>query len=190
MSCGQLKGRTMAGIAATTNAVLISLVMLGVLIHFAVEKHDDREWAGLNQIEDLGRAIGEYEKMHGGYFPEANHWCDELLEGCTWLRRDNFIHPLRKRDNCSFAFNRALSGLSIRQIDPNTVLLFEAEGSWNLNGGPELLKKRKNLDSYVLLVSGRAYRYSFAKIGIEWYDDSSRQFYIEQLIWEPNFPSK
>ena len=189
-SGGQIKGIVLAYIASATTAVLISLLVLFPILHIIIERNNDRRWAGLNQIEELGRAMGEYEKAHGGYFPDANRWCDELLKECKWLNRDYFVHPLRKHDICSFAFNRALSGLSIGKIDPNTVLLFEAEGSWNLNGGQEMLKQRKNLDSYVLLVSGRAYRYSFTDMGIEQYNTNSHEVYIGPFIWEPNFPSK
>jgi len=184
-SCGQLKGNVMAGISIVLNTFLILPLVLLPVAHFVHDRNSDRRWAGLNQIEELGRAMSEYEKTHGGYFPDANRWCDELLEECKWLSKDYFVHPLRKSDICSFVFNRAISGLPANKIDQNIVLLFESVGPWNLNGGSELLKKRNNFDSYVLLISGKAYRYSFKDMGIEWYDPVSGHFYIEPVIWEP-----
>jgi len=65
------------------------------------------------------------------------------------------------------------------------VLLFAAEGGWNLNGGVKLLKERPNLDTYILFISDDIDRYSFSKGGVEKYDSVTDEASIELLRWKP-----
>ena len=73
-----------------------------------------------------------------GKFPNAQTWSDDLMKyvgNASAYKSPDDQGPGRS----SYAFNRALSGLAPNKVNPQTVLFFEADGTWNQNGGLELL---------------------------------------------------
>ena len=40
---------------------------------------------------------------------------------------------------CDYAFNAKLGGMDEGKINPQTVMIFESDGGWNANGGPECM---------------------------------------------------
>ncbi len=86
---------------------------------------------------------------------------------------------------CNFAFNKNVSGLRLEEIAPNTVLIWEANGDWNLNGGPDLLKTKRGKQGYieVLLVDQNMVSYLFAYEAYRTFE--SGQMHYNQLQWKP-----
>jgi hypothetical protein len=89
----------------------------------------------------LGMTVVGYAKANDGYFPDVNQWCDLLIKQNRNLSKDYFRYPSSKPEIYNYAYNQNLSGLRIDNIKDNIVLIFEAEGGWNLAGTEELLEK-------------------------------------------------
>ena len=77
------------------------------------------------------------------------------------LTEENFKHPqpeefagmLNFKGECQFAFNSNLSGMRLEDIPTDVVLLFEADGAWNLTGTSELLATRYREKGYIAILS-------------------------------------
>jgi hypothetical protein len=102
-------------------------------------------FGGKHQIKILGEALIKYANNHDGYLPDAEQWCDALLKDSNTLKKDDFRHPKFEElglGTCNFAFNKNVSNMRLSDIPNDMILIFEADGSWNLAGGPELLQTR------------------------------------------------
>ncbi len=109
-------------------------------------------------MANIGKAIENYAEENDGQFPSARQWCDILMNN-TRVREKDFICPISFWPVFSYGFNKTLDGLTIEQIDPNTVLIFEIEGGRNVTGGPEIMDIDKHAvlhekGSFVLFVDG------------------------------------
>lgn len=97
-------------------------------------------------MELLAKELEKYAQNHDGYLPNAANWCDALMEQNPELSVEHFRHPmpdlLNLKGKCHIAFNRALSDKPFADISPDTVLLFESDGDWNLNGTSSLLDSK------------------------------------------------
>jgi hypothetical protein len=108
----------------------------------------------------IASTIVEYAKNHNGYLPDANQWCDLLIEYLQKLPKDHLEYdPVRykfkydssKEGVCNYAFNRNVSGSQLGDVPYNTVLVFESKGNWNLSGTEELFKKTTRKRQYVYI---------------------------------------
>lgn len=161
-----------------------------------IEKEKNNK--GTYNLRILGKELRKYVKNNNGHLPEADKWCDKLIEHNEGLTDDNFRHPwnpiygpqpkplihpdfvkvvqrvnpsfklpperkLNLEGEINFAFNKNVSGLYLEDIAPDTVLLFEANGDWNLNGGAELLETRHHKHNVigVVLANGDMVKYMF-----------------------------
>ena len=97
-----------------------------------------------------------------GRFPPTNHWPDALLSaaasGPAWTS-EKLICPAdttsRPLPYTTYAFNRALDGKRLAEVDLLTVMLFESAGGWNVSGGQtEVLLSWHNGTVNVALVDG------------------------------------
>jgi hypothetical protein len=104
----------------------------------------------VSQLKQLGLAARMYSNDHKNKFPNAKRWCDDIKEFVETTKvfkaaNDPSAGP------CSYAFNEKLSGMDENQINPQTVLFFEAEAGWNRSGGPELLLRQpRSAGTYVV----------------------------------------
>jgi hypothetical protein len=113
-----------------------------------------------------------YANDHQDKFPNAKTWCDDLKDivgNPKIYKAPNDPSPSR----CSYAFNESLSGVDESKISPQTVLFFEADGDWNLSGGPDLLLTRPR--------SGNVYVIGFADGSVQQLPASR----IRSLRWNP-----
>jgi hypothetical protein len=149
------------------------------------ERAGERKYAGYKRLIKLHESLLEYSRKHKGYLPNANNWCDLLLNNDNNLSKEDFVNPYIGEFECNFAFNKNLSGLKLSEMPKNIVLLFEADGDWNLNGGPELLKERKGFYTYILFPDFTFRIYDFRYKGHYAYDPNLRSWTIKQLRWEP-----
>ncbi len=166
-----------------------------------------KEMTGLHNLEILGTELADYAKDHNGYLPVADSWCDELMKHNPELSRENFLHPQHPslpkenykftipekfsyifnfKGQCQFAFNKNLSGMRLDDIPEDVVLIFEADGAWNLNGTSELLKTRYGEDYVsVYYPNGKVHDYWFYEGGVRKFDSKGRGMYHEPPRWDP-----
>ncbi len=90
-----------------------------------------------NDLKSLGLNIFRYQIDHNDQLPDANKWCDLLIENIEDLTKEDttFRCPNDKTGPCSYALNPNCKSNSPSDV----VLLFESRGGWNQSGGPELL---------------------------------------------------
>jgi hypothetical protein len=100
-----------------------------------------------HNLVQLYHNISAYAATHGGYLPRPNCWCDALTTSDPGLLEQMFRHPDEPDAACSYAFNAELEGCKLETLAPETVLLFEADGDWNLSGNAQdfndLTRKRR-----------------------------------------------
>lgn len=124
--------------------------------------------ASADHLHRIGQGIFKYAGDHSMHLPDAAHWMDQIIPylvpakitGAARRKRiaDLFHDPAAPAGQTwSYAYNRALSGLTMRQIDwPNRVVAaFESEqGVKNASGGPESVPRlgwHSGESSYVFL---------------------------------------
>jgi hypothetical protein len=120
----------------------------------------------VDNLQTLYNVICRYTEDNNGLLPTADRWCDLLMEYDEGLNAEHFSrHSKQKRHDlhraCHFAFNTNVSGLRLSDIPQDVVLLFEADGPWNLAGTSDLLDKRMSGYGvvHVLLVGGTVESY-------------------------------
>ena len=133
----------------------------------------------MSTLHQLSVAVKHYTDAHDGHLPPADKWCDLLMKHYG-LSEKFFRCPGAKAGTCGYAFNKNLDGLHLyRDVRKHAevVLVFDADGGWNLSGGEELLKmrhrgmKKKNCN---LL---------FADFSVRSYDEE--EFENEPVRWKP-----
>ncbi len=88
----------------------------------------------VNNIKQVCLGMRIYASDHNETFPPAETWCDAIqpsLGSPAVLR----CPADRSGQRCSYGFNRNLSGVSVDKANPQTVLIFECRGGWNISGG-------------------------------------------------------
>ncbi|MHC4572784.1 MAG: hypothetical protein ACYS76_01410 [Planctomycetota bacterium] len=176
-------------------AIVVSVPFLSVFYAVGSVSRTRRErektWTGQYNLRLLGKQLIEYAQDNADYLPTADQWCELLMEHNTKLTRDNFVHPkphwYHLKGECHFAFNKNLSGMRLSDIPGNVVLVFEADGDWNLSGTSELLKTRYREKGYITImyVNGDTADYWFYMKAVRKFDRSGKMMYYEQPRWEP-----
>ena len=144
---------------------------------------------GTYNLRVLGNALIKYVENNKGYLPSADKWCDELMKYDKELTQADFRHPKPEewqlKGECHFAFNSNLSGLRLDDISKDTVLIFEADGPWNLNGTSDLLRTRYDEHGYIALfyIDGKTYDYWYYKEAVRKFD--THGMYYEPPRWNP-----
>ncbi len=184
----ELKGYLYA-VSGITLCTPLLLVMVGALYTTRVRAERSKENTGEYNLVVLGRSLQSYAKANGGYLPLSDQWADLLMQHDPQLTKGNFKHPQPDRFQlkgvCHFALNRYVGGKRLADIPGNVVLLFEADGDWNLNGTGELLKTRYRERGYVTLLfvdqSKADYWYCVKTIR----KFNKHGMYYEQPRWSP-----
>lgn len=149
---GVVLGRFGAGIGAFL--FVVNLLM------FVCTISDGRQTC-IYDLRYLNSAIQQYCKQNEGALPNAEVWCDKILESVenrklfTTFRgsssQDMTYVPEGKISN--FAFNKNLDGYRLSDIDRQTVLLFETDPGWNQNGTSDILLPEEH-PGYTVLIDG------------------------------------
>jgi hypothetical protein len=158
-SQGQLGGRglAIAGICISVPMTLLMILsMMSGMLFPGLAKAKSRAQTVQcgNKMEELAAAAKAYAQK-SGKLPDASDWCDALK---PHLKNQNaFYCPSSDSQLCGYGFNAALSGRSLNEVDPSTVLFFEIPGGWNVSGGPEqMLPEARHSRNYnVVYVNGK-----------------------------------
>jgi hypothetical protein len=158
-----------------------------------VREENKKKYTALYNMELLAKELKIYAQDHNGHLPDANNWCDVLMKQNPSLTVENFRHPtpdlLKLKGKCHIAFNKALDGKLFNDVSKDTILLFEADGDWNLNGTTDILNSRYNERDCVriVFVDGSTANYWFDKQAIRKYKNTFGRAYMyyEDLRWSP-----
>ena len=138
-SNGRLGGFGLALAGTIISAVFVILLPIAMLLPaLSAAKGKAQEINCVNNEKQLALAVRIYADSHNEQLPHAATWCDDIKPG---VGSDQIFKcpAVATVNRCDYAFNAKLDGLDENKIAPTTVLLFEAEGGWNANGGPELM---------------------------------------------------
>ncbi|MHC4156457.1 MAG: hypothetical protein ACYST6_16280 [Planctomycetota bacterium] len=194
-----IRRKVLRGYIFAILGILLSLPFFyldwGVRQSVKVRQKRKREWTGLYNLELLGKELRKYAEDHKGYLPAADRWCDSLMEANPELTKDNFTHPQPEifagtfdfKGTCQFAFNSNLSGMRLADVPGNVVLIFEADGDWNLNGTGKLLRTRYREQGYIamLFVDQTVANYWYYTRSVRKYGKSGKTMYYEKPRWKP-----
>jgi len=132
-------GLALAGIIVSAIFLLMLPVFAALLLPaLAQAKQKAQTFNCLNNIKQLSIAMKMYAADNKDQYPAATNWCVALQ---SYAGSTSAFHcPADvSGSRCSYAFNARLAGAEDGKAEPNTVMIFEASGGWNLSGGPELL---------------------------------------------------
>jgi len=121
----------------------------------------------------LALAVKIYASDHANHFPPAANWCDAIK---STMPAAAFVRPGgNPASECGYAFNAALGGMDASKVDSHTVMIFESDGGWNANGGPELMITRGHGGR------GRFTEVAFADGSVQ----SELLSQVSTLVWNP-----
>ena len=176
-SQGALRGNGFAVTGTILSGVFVFLLpILAALLlpALAQAKSKAQSIQCMNNMKQLALGGIMYAGDNKDRLPDADHWCDALGKYVPNTR--TFQCPAGNAGKrCHYAFNAHLAGVDTKSVSSpsQTVLMFEADGGWNLSGGPELLLKRPRHSSGLTLV--------FA----DGHCEAVREARLQSLRWEP-----
>jgi len=95
-----------------------------------------------NNAGSLIKSLIGYSLDHDDKLPEADKWCDAIIREAQTIKiyaspQDPVV--VAQADSgqkvSSYAFNKALSGKNLNEVNPQTVMVFETDLGWNGSGG-------------------------------------------------------
>ncbi len=185
-----LKNYILACVGVTLSVV--PLFFIGAIFYGAKSRLElGKVHVGTYNLQLLGKELKNYAKNNNGRLPIADQWCDTLMKENLKFSETNFRHPQSRKiglnGECHFAFNKNLSGVRLDDVSGDTVLLFEADGDWNLNGTDELLRTREKNNKYITVVfaDGTMADYWYDREAIRKFDKNGKRMYYEQPCWNP-----
>ncbi len=174
-SQGQLGGRglALAGLITSCTALLLLPVFVAMLLPALMQaKQKALSLHCMTNVKELSLAMRLYAGDNQNHYPAGTNWCTAIQSevGAT-----NVFHcPADFSDGrCSYAFNVQLAGTETGKADPNTVMIFETDGGWNVSGGRELLLAKPRHRQMVVV--------GFADGHVEQVSESR----LSQLRWNP-----
>ncbi len=142
---GRIRGAGLAVLGLVLSFVTMAIAVVAALVFIRQQEQQQQPWrtaprqasAGCWQnLPKLGKAVMLYANDHGDVFPASTNWCDAVKEYVPSL--GVFTCPGAPVTATSvFAFNQELSGKTLDDTPPDTVMLFECAPGWNATGGFE-----------------------------------------------------
>ncbi|MCK4997882.1 MAG: hypothetical protein KAS23_00050 [Anaerohalosphaera sp.] len=125
-----------------------TFLFLLMLLLFAETISDGRMTCS-REMQDLSSVTQQYSEHNEGTLPDADTWCDQLLESAgdleiferfeAWISSSDsnvsYSHEIITR----YAININLDSYRLADIDRQTVLMFETDIGWNQNGTSDIL---------------------------------------------------
>ena len=143
-SNGLLKGKGMAITGLVLPGVFVVLLpVLGIFAAILMPAFTSARGKALevvcrSNMKQLSMAAALYADENDGEFPTASEWCD-LVFDYAGSNQQIFRCPAAPEGIFyGYAFNRNLDGVKLHEVDPQTVMIFEADGGWNETGVADL----------------------------------------------------
>jgi hypothetical protein len=132
-------------------AQAVDQIVREMTLHRHGHAQEIAQWAEAANLEELGKAMTVYSRVHNGRYPASEKWCDALMEEVKDLSPDA-RRCLRGEGQCRYAMNPLADPCSA----PDVVLLFDCDAGWNQHGGAEILTMRhqRGKSCNVLFVNG------------------------------------
>lgn len=111
-------------------------------------------------MQNLSSVIQQYCEQNEGHLPDAEAWCNQLVESVEngrvflYQRWSGKINRGPDGEISNYALNKNLDGYRLADIDRKTVLLFETDPGWNQNGTSDILLPEGHPGYYVLIEGG------------------------------------
>jgi prepilin-type processing-associated H-X9-DG protein len=174
-SRGALGGGGMALAGIIVSAIFVFMIPVFAAMVLPALASAKQKAQGINcisNVKQLSMAMQVYADKHQSHYPAATNWCDAIRADVGMAKV--FQCPADPSGGrCSYAFNTRLSEAEVDKVDPNTVVIFEADGGWNISGGRELcLSKSRHRRAVVV---------GFADGHVESVPESR----LTELRWEP-----
>lgn len=136
-------GLAISGIIVSSVFLLFMVPVGAAMILPALAKAKERAQTVqcVNTLKKLSAGARNYAATHEHRLPAAATW-NESMERYMFSPADFKCPADTTSDRCSYAFNAQLDGVDIRNVNPNTVLFFEADGGWDASGGQEMLTRQ------------------------------------------------
>jgi hypothetical protein len=176
-SGGRLGGNGIALAGTIVSAIFLFLIPFYaalMLPALAAAKQKAQSINCANNLKQLAIGVRIYSGDNKDQFPPAVTWCDAIR---TYMGPDGtkpFHCPADfSGSRCSYAFNTKLGGMDENKINPHTVMIFESDGDWNANGGPELMIGKPR--------HARVFLVAFADGSVQ----ELRESQLNTLRWDP-----
>jgi prepilin-type processing-associated H-X9-DG protein len=141
-SQGRLSGTGIAVAGTAVSAVFLLLMPVWLALSLpavAKAKSKAQSVACMNNVKQLCLAAIIYANDHNDQLPPATTWCDALQPSVGMPQV--YQCPAAPGARSGYGFNSKLSSKKLAEVNPLTVMFFEAAGGWNQTGGPEALRK-------------------------------------------------
>lgn len=176
-SQGRLRGDGIALAGIIVSAVFMFMIPIFAAMLLPVLAAAKQRAQTINCVSNekqLALAIRMYGGVNSNQFPPAETWCDAIKSNVT--SSNVFKCPAgNPASQCDYAFNSALGGMNVTNVDPHTVMLFESDAGWNAHGGRELMVT--------------PLRHMHGRVTVVTYADGSvqevRQYDVDTLRWNP-----
>jgi prepilin-type processing-associated H-X9-DG protein len=165
-SGGRLTGQglAIAGIITSGVSLMMLPILAGMLLPaLAKAKQKAQTINCVSNLKQLALGLRMYANDNQDTFPTATTWCDSIQNYVNNPRvfqcsADNF------GQRATYALNVAIASKRTKAIPPNTVLLFESDGGWNVSGGFELILARHGNVVNVAFADGSVRQMSTSKL--------------------------
>jgi hypothetical protein len=140
-SRGALRGGGIALAGVIVSGIFLFMIPIYAAMLLPALSAAKQKAEAINCVQNerqLGEALENYARGHDGHFPAAATWCD-AIKTTVGSERIFKCPAANSAGRCDYAFNVKLDGMDAGKIDPQTVMIFESDGGWNANGGPELM---------------------------------------------------
>lgn len=153
----QGKGLALAGTIVSGLFLLMLPIWAAMLLPaLAAAKAKAQLITCVNNEKQLALAVRIYEGDNK-HFPPAATWCDAIQSDVG--NEKVFKCPAANAaSRCDYAYNDKLDGMDADKVDPQTVMIFEADNGWNAHGGPELLSPRHRMRTAVVALADGSVR--------------------------------
>jgi Domain of unknown function (DUF4190) len=167
-------GIALAGIVVSAVFVVMIPISAAVLLPaLAAAKQKAQSINCASNVKGLVFAMQMYADENHNLYPAATNWCDALFPSNAGMTNIFHCPTDFSGRRCSYAFNARLAHAEEGKVNPKTVMIFEADGGWNLSGGRELMLARSR-HGHVIVVG-------YADGSVEQVAESQ----LPDLRWDP-----
>ena len=159
-SRGELRGKglALAGVIVSGVFLLMIPIFAAMLLPaLAAAKGKAQAINCVNNEKQLALAVRIYSGNNTNQFPSAATWCD-AIKASVGSDKVFKCPAANEASACGYAFNAKLDGADADKVNPQTVMIFEADTGWNAHGGPEIAAEHHGKSMNVAFADGHVER--------------------------------